>query len=91
MLAWVAQRLATYGYGAVALVVRGESLGLPRPGETLLRLGGASAGVGYLEVWGVIVAAAGGAMVGDTLGYEFGRWGGRPFLERYGHVRVLTT
>jgi hypothetical protein len=36
MLAWVAQLLATYGYGAVALVVMGESLGLPRPGETRL-------------------------------------------------------
>ena len=66
----------------MALVVRG-SLGHLRL-ATSLRLG-------YLEVWGVIVAAAGGAMVGDTLGYELGRWGGRPLLERYGHVRVLTT
>jgi hypothetical protein len=52
MLAWVAQRLATYGYGAVALVVMGESLGLPRAGETRLFLGGASASAGYLESWG---------------------------------------
>ena len=86
MLAWLAQRLATYGYWAVALVVRGEGLGLPLPGETLLLLGGASAGAGSLEIWGVILAAAGGAIVGDTLGYELGRWGGRPFLERYGHL-----
>lgn len=68
----------------MALVVMGESLGLPLPGETLLLLGTASAGAGYLEVWGVIVAATGGAIVGDTLGYELGRWGGRPLLERYG-------
>ena len=52
MLTWVAQRLATYGYWAVALVVMGESLGLPLPGETLLLLGtglcwgGLSRGVG---------------------------------------------
>ena len=46
MLAWVAQLLATHGYGAVAFVVMGESLGLPMPGETLLLLGAASAGAG---------------------------------------------
>ena len=89
MLAWVAQLLATYGYWAVALVVMGESLGLPLPGETVLLLGAASAGAGYLEIWGVILAAAGGAIVGDTLGYELGRWGGRALLERYGHVLHL--
>ena len=78
MHAWFAQLLETYGYWAVALVVMGESLGLPVPGETLLLLGAASAGAGYLEVWGVIGAAAGGAIMGDSLGYAFGRWGGRP-------------
>jgi hypothetical protein len=54
--------------GAVTLVVMGESLGLPVPGEMLLLLGTASAGAGYLEVWGVIGAAAGGTIVGDSRG-----------------------
>jgi hypothetical protein len=105
MHAWFAQLLETYGYWAVALVVMGESLGLPVPGETLLLLGAASAGAGYLEVWGVIGVAAGGALVGDSLGYALGRWGGRPprlrrrraatlraalpLLERYGRVLHL--
>jgi membrane protein DedA with SNARE-associated domain len=89
MHAWFTQLLGTYGYWAVALVVMGESLGLPVPGETLLLLGAASAGAGYLEVWGVIGAAAGGAIVGDSLGYALGRWGGRPRLERYGRVLHL--
>jgi membrane protein DedA with SNARE-associated domain len=78
MHAWFTQLLGTYGYWAVALVVMGESLGLPVPGETLLLLGAASAGAGYLEVWGVIGAAAGGAIVGDSLGYALGRWGAVP-------------
>src|SRR3989441_10876613 len=105
MHAWFAQLLETYGYWAVALVVMGESLGLPVPGEALVLLGAASAGAGYLEVWGVIGAAAGGAIVGDSLGYALGRWGGRPprlrrrrganltaplpLLERYGRVLHL--
>jgi membrane protein DedA with SNARE-associated domain len=89
MHAWFAQLLGTYGYWAVALVVMGESLVLPVPGETLLLLGAASAGAGYLDVWGVIGAAAGGAIVGDSLGYALGRWGGRPLLERYGRLLHL--
>jgi hypothetical protein len=105
MHAWFAQLLETSGYWAVALVVMGESVGLPVPGETLLLLGAASAGAGYLEVWGVIGVAAGGALVGDSLGYALGRWGGRPprlrrrraatlraalpLLERYGRVLHL--
>src|SRR6266700_1797487 len=83
----------------------GRESGLPVPGDTLLLLGAASAGAGYLEVWGVIGAAAVGAMVGDSLGYTLGRWGGRsprlrrrraatlraalPLLERYGRLLHL--
>ena len=105
MHAWFAQLLETYGYWAVALVGMGESLGLPVPGETPLLLGAASAGAGYLEVWGVIGVAAGGALVGDSLGYALGRWEGGPprlrqrraatlraalpLLERYGRVLHL--
>jgi hypothetical protein len=37
---------STYGYWIVALGVMAESMGLPFPGETLLLLGGASAGAG---------------------------------------------
>ncbi len=67
----------------------GRESGLPVPGDTLLLLGAASAGAGYLEVWGVIGAAAVGAMVGDSLGNTLGRWGGRPLLERYGRLLHL--
>ena len=58
--------LATYGYLAVALGVMIESMGVPIPGETLLLLGAAYAGAGNLNVWGVIIAAALGAIVGDS-------------------------
>src|SRR5262249_52235778 len=80
------QLLASYGYLAVALGVMVESMGVPIPGETMLLLAAAYAGAGYLDVRGVIVAAALGAIVGDSLGYEIGRLGGRALLERDGHI-----
>jgi membrane protein DedA with SNARE-associated domain/membrane-associated phospholipid phosphatase len=89
MLAFLQNLLAQYGYIIVALGILLESMGIPLPGETLLLLGAAYAGTGNLNVWGVILAAALGAIVGDNLGYAIGARGGRSLLERYGHVLHL--
>jgi membrane protein DedA with SNARE-associated domain len=85
MLQFLQHLLASYGYLAVAVGVMVESMGVPIPGETMLLLAAAYAGAGGLDVRGVIVAAALGAIVGDSVGYEIGRLGGRALLERYGH------
>ena len=90
MLQFLQQLLASYGYLAVALGVMVESIGVPIPGETMLLLAAAYAGAGYLDVRGVIVAAALGAIVGDSIGYEIGRLGGRALLSRYGHILHLS-
>jgi membrane protein DedA with SNARE-associated domain/membrane-associated phospholipid phosphatase len=84
MLQLLQHLLTTYGYLAVALGVLLESMGVPLPGETLLLLGAVYAGTGKLSVWGIIVAAAVGAIVGDSIGYQIGKHGGRALLERYG-------
>src|SRR5690242_6109499 len=85
MLPFLQGLLATYGYIVVALGILLESMGVPLPGETLLLLGAAYAGAGNLSVWGVILAAALGAITGDSIGYAIGHRGGRALLERYGH------
>ena len=78
--------LATYGYLVVGLIIMVEGMGIPLPGETILLLGAAYAGSGRLDIRGVILVAALGAIVGDNLGYFIGRRGGRALLSRYGHV-----
>ncbi|MEO8084091.1 MAG: bifunctional DedA family/phosphatase PAP2 family protein [Ardenticatenales bacterium] len=84
MLPLLERLLSTYGYATVALGVLIESVGIPLPGETILLVAAAYAGAGHLSVRWVIVAAAVGAIVGDTIGYELGHHGGRRLLERYG-------
>ncbi len=79
------QLVITYGYVMVALLILLESAGLPLPGESALLLAAAYAGAGHLSIVGVIAAAAIAAVLGDTMGYWFGRRGGRPLVERYGH------
>ena len=81
--------LATYGYFAVLAVVGMESLGVPIPGETALVAGAILAGEGKLNIYGVIAAAAAGAVIGGACGYWIGREFGFPIAYRYGRYVSL--
>lgn len=81
----------TYGYWAVFGVVGLESLGVPVPGETMLIAAATFAGATHrLDIGFVIVAAAAGAIAGDTAGFWIGRGVGWPLLHRYGGRVGLT-
>lgn len=87
MLDRVAELVATYGYALVFLMVGIESFGIPLPGETALLTAAAYAALGRLNIYGVVIAAAAGAIVGDNAGYWLGRRGGLTLIRRYGkHV-----
>src|SRR6059058_3562687 len=77
--------LATYGYLAVFIFVAIESTGIPFPGETMLLVAAIYAGRTHqLSIALVIVAAVGGAIIGDNIGFLVGREGGYRVLRRYG-------
>ena len=82
--------LASYGYFAVLLFVGIESLGVPFPGETMLITASVYAGVTHrLGIVGVIAAAAGGAIIGDNIGFTIGWFGGYRLLRRFGrYIRL---
>src|SRR5258708_6639973 len=82
--------LMTYGYLAVLLFVAIESIGIPFPGETMLLVAAIYAGTTReLSIWVVILGAAGGAIVGDNVGYWIGGEGGFRLLRRYGrYIRL---
>ena len=57
------------------------------PGETILVSAAVYAGTRHaLDIRWVIAAAAGGAIVGDNIGFWVGREFGEPLLERWGHL-----
>jgi membrane protein DedA with SNARE-associated domain len=77
--------VATYGYWAVFFFVAIESSGIPAPGEAALVSVAAFAGATHqLDIYWIVAAAAGGAVVGDNLGYLAGRKLGFPLLLRHG-------
>jgi membrane protein DedA with SNARE-associated domain len=83
--------LIRYGYFAVLFIVALESMGVPAPGETILLAASVIAGTTReLSLPLVIAAAAGGAILGDNLGYWMGYIGGARLLSRYGHLIRFT-
>ena len=76
--------LGRWGYVVIFAAMLLENAGVPLPGETITLLGGYAAGSGQLNLWGVMAAAAGGAVLGDNLGYWVGRRLGWPVMVRLG-------
>ncbi|MFN9620068.1 MAG: DedA family protein, partial [Synechococcaceae cyanobacterium] len=76
--------LRHWGYGLIFGAMLLENAGLPIPGETVTLLGGYAAGSGQLSLAGVMGAAAGGAILGENMGYGVGRGGGGGLILRGG-------
>ena len=77
-MATLQEVIGRWGYLVIFAAMLLENAGLPLPGETVTLLGGYAAGSGQLNILGVMGAAAGGAVVGDNIGYWVGRrlgWG----------------
>lgn len=85
-LATLQELLRQWGYGVIFLAMLLENAGVPLPGETVTLLGGYAAGSGQLNLWGVMAAAAGGAILGDNLGYWVGRRAGWGLILRVGRI-----
>ena len=81
------QGLENWGYVIVFLIVLLECqafLGLFMPGESMVMLTGFLAGQDVLDIHWLIGVVAVAAIMGDSIGYEFGRWLGRDWLKRHG-------
>jgi membrane protein DedA with SNARE-associated domain len=75
-----------WGYLLVFMAMLVENAGIPIPGETVTLLGGYAAGHGQINPFGVMVAAAGGAVLGDNIGFWIGRHYGWRVIVRMGRM-----
>jgi membrane protein DedA with SNARE-associated domain len=92
-LTHLVERTGQWGYLVIFLGAMLESaafLGLVIPGESLVLVAGFFAAQGLLDLDVLITVVAVGAALGDSIGYEMGRWMGRPALMRYGSRFGLT-
>lgn len=73
-----------YGYLAVSGGLVLENFGLPVPGETLLISGAIAAAHGTLDVTILLPLAWAGAVIGQTVGWAIGYWGGHRLVAKQG-------
>jgi membrane protein DedA with SNARE-associated domain len=79
--------IPTYGPRIIFGIVALESAGVPLPGETILVAAALlAATTGQISIVVVVLASAGGAIVGDGIGYMVGRRFGLPLIRRYGRM-----
>ena len=77
------------GYVGVFLLMTAESMVLPVPSEAVMPFAGFTIAEGTLSWAGVIVTATLGSIVGSLIGYAIGKFGGRPFVTRFGRYLLL--
>lgn len=85
------EHLGVFGYWIVFLCALGESIaivGLFTPGSFVVVFAGVLAAHGYYDFFDLVAFCIGGAIIGDTLSYEFGRRGkifmdGKQFLVKH--------
>lgn len=86
---FVINLISTLGYFGVFLAMAIESACIPLPSEIILPFTGYMVYTGHFEFWPATVAATVGNLFGGLLVYFVGAWGGRPFIERYGHYFLI--
>jgi membrane protein DedA with SNARE-associated domain len=84
--------LDTYGVALLFGVILLKEIGVPVPvpGDLLMIMAGARAAAGALPLWGVLIAALVGGVVGAFVQYLLARGPGRGFIYRFGRYVGLT-
>lgn len=82
--------IAHWGYWAVfGLVILGN-IGFPVPEEGILVFAGYLVWAGKFRLFHVLVVGVAAAVIGDNLGYWFGRHYGQAAIRRFGHKIFIT-
>lgn len=86
----VAPFVQDYGYLAVGLSLLLKNIGIPVPGEAILVTAALVAETGRLNLAVVILVGFVAAVVGETIGYAIGLYGGHPVVVKYGRRIGIT-
>ena len=85
-----ADLIEQWGYEAIFAVVILGNLGFPVPEEGILVFAGYLVWSGKLRLTNVLVVAIIAAVIGDCIGYWFGRHYGQAAIRRFGHKVFIT-
>ncbi len=81
--------LLSLGYMGIFYLMTLDSLMVPLGSEAIMTLAGVLAFQGKFDFWLVVIVALLASMIGSTLSWMIGKYGGRKFLERYGKYVLI--
>lgn len=87
---WIVPLLVDYGLIAIFLSQTLESMCVPIPSEVVVPYGGFLAAQGHVALWEVVVVAIAANLLGSTIAYMAGRYGGRALVLRYGRYVFMS-
>jgi membrane protein DedA with SNARE-associated domain len=87
--AWIVAVISAGGYGGVALLMAIESACIPLPSEIIMPVAGYLVSTGRFDLVAAATAGAIGCNLGSIVAYEVGKYGGRPFVARWGRYVLL--
>ncbi len=94
LVQWATDVIATIGYPGIALLIALEAVFPPIPSEVILPLSGSLSASGTFNVVLVLIASTIGSLMGASILYGIGRWGGETriggWLDRYGKWVLLS-
>jgi membrane protein DedA with SNARE-associated domain len=82
--AFISDLIASIGYPGLAFLMAMDATILPVPSAVVLGFAGYLSYQGRMDIVLVVLTGALGSTIGSLSMYALGRWGGRPFLLRYG-------
>jgi membrane protein DedA with SNARE-associated domain len=81
--------VASWGYMGVVVMMAIESANIPLPSEAIMPTAGILVQQGKMNIHLAALAGAIGCVLGSIPSYFLGRYGGRPFCEKYGKWLLL--
>ena len=77
--------IAAWGYVAIAVLMAAENACIPIPSELILGFAGYLIFDGQLGFGEALLAGMVGGLIGSFFAYAVGHYGGRSFVDKYGH------
>jgi membrane protein DedA with SNARE-associated domain len=87
---FTAGAISAMGYGGVVLLMGIESACIPLPSEIIMPFAGYLVSQGRFTLHGAALAGAVGCIAGSIPAYALGMYGGRPLIEKYGKLLLVS-
>lgn len=85
----ITQFISSVGYIGIFILMTLESSSIPIPSEIVMPFAGYLAYQGIFNIFLIGIIGAAGCTTGSIISYQVGRYGGRPFIEKYGKYLLI--